>query len=82
MSDPRPQGVENPTHANHKIKRTTLKVVLFLEREKGLMAAPETLLAPPSGYSLALKVLNSSHGLRPRKNLVGPSSRVLVQITI
>ena len=50
------------------------------------MAAPESLLAQGwlatlTGFSLALKVLNSFHGLRPRKNLVGPSSRVLVQIT-
>ena len=46
----------------------------FLERgrekgEKGLMAAPESLLAQGwlatlTGFSLALKVLNSFHGLR------------------
>ena len=34
-----------PTHAQHKNKRTTVKVVLFIfEREKGMMAAPVTLL--------------------------------------
>ena len=39
------------------------------------MSSPETLLsqgwlATLTGFSLALKVLNSFHGLRPRKNLV------------
>ena len=40
------------------------------------MSSPETLLsqgwlATLTGLSLALKVLNSFHGLCPRKNLVG-----------
>ncbi len=43
------------------------------------MAAPVSLLtqgwlATLTGFSLALKVLNSFHGLRPRKNLVAPST--------
>ena len=45
----------------------------ILEREKGLIRrqSPLARLAPhPDGLFAARKVLNFSHGLRPRKNLV------------
>ena len=43
---------------------------------KGIAAASVSaarLTCCPDGLIAALKVLNSFHGLRPRKNLVGPS---------